>query len=130
MSLTRDKVCSLVKKWQTLIEANTDVKTSEGYTVRLFCLAFTKRTQDQQKAACYAQSAHIGKEIEKQTRAIFPLKDVCLRKCKVLKKPKFDITRLMELHEKSHEGDSGAAMVRPETEEAQNLLTAEAPAEA
>merc|ERR1719262_2137839 len=49
MSLTRDKLCSLVKKWQTLIEGNCDVKTTDGYTVRMFCLAFTKRTADQIK---------------------------------------------------------------------------------
>jgi len=31
----------------------------------------------------------------------------------------------MEIHEKSSEGDAGAAMLRPETEEAQNTLTAD-----
>merc|ERR1712072_1153290 len=66
----------------------------------------------------------IGKEIEKKTKAIFPLKDVCLRKVKVLKKPKFDITKLMELHDNSKD-DTGVAMLRPEAEEAVNTLTAE-----
>jgi small subunit ribosomal protein S3Ae len=153
MSLTRDKLCTWVKKWQTLIEATTDVKTADGYTVRLFCIAFTKRQQLQQKMTCYAQSGHIrnirkkmveimqaesskvqlrelvrkfipesiGKEIEKVCGRIFPLRDVCIRKCKVLKKPKFDITRLMELHEKSA-GDAGKALGRPEAEDATNLL--------
>merc|ERR1712150_391373 len=148
MELTRDKYCSLVKKWQSLIEGHTDVRTTDGYTVRLFCLAFTKRDPAQNSTTTYAQSGHIrkirkkmvkvmqeeaskvslrelvkklipesiGKEIEKQTRPIFPLKDVHLRKAKVLKKPKFDITRLMELHEKSSGDDSGANMLRPETE--------------
>merc|ERR1711979_17582 len=41
MSLTRDKLCSLIKKWQTLIEAQVDVKTTDGYTVRMFGIAFT-----------------------------------------------------------------------------------------
>jgi len=31
----------------------------------------------------------------------------------------------MELHEKSSEGDAGAAMLRPEEETAQNTLTAD-----
>ena len=41
MELTRDKQCALIKKFHTLIEANADVKTTDGYTVRLFVLAFT-----------------------------------------------------------------------------------------
>merc|ERR1719353_2271996 len=69
----------------------------------------------------------IGKEIEKQTQSIFPLKDAHIRKVKILKKPKFDITKLMELHADSGE-DQGAAFGRPEAEEAKNLLTADAEA--
>merc|ERR1719225_346227 len=118
-----------------MIEAHVDVKTTDGYTVRMFVIAFTKRRADQVKTNCYAQTAQIrkirkkmmdimtkeagtvqlrelakklipesiGKEIEKQTQGIFPLKDVLVRKVKIIKKPKFDITKLMELH-----GDSGA----------------------
>merc|ERR1719262_844262 len=67
----------------------------------------------------------IGEEIEKQTQSIFPLKDVLIRKVKILKKPKFDITKLMELHTDSGDHDAGAAIGRPENDEAQNLLTAE-----
>merc|ERR1719449_229871 len=71
----------------------------------------------------------IGKEIEKQCEAIFPLKDVHIRKVKVLKKPKFDITKFMELHTGGGD-DAGAEMVRPEAEEAVNTLTASIEAEA
>merc|ERR1712211_83632 len=67
----------------------------------------------------------IGKEIEKQTQGIFPLKDVLIRKVKILKKPKFDITKLMELHQDSGDHDAGAAFGRPENEGATNALTAE-----
>merc|ERR1712056_159914 len=67
----------------------------------------------------------IGKEIEKQTQGIFPLKDVLIRKVKILKKPKFDITKLMELHGDGGGEDTGAAYGRPETEEAKNTLTAD-----
>merc|ERR1719382_2290084 len=66
----------------------------------------------------------IGKEIEKQTQGIFPLKDVHIRKVKIMKKPKFDITKLMEIHGDG-DGDEGMAMLRPENEEAQNTLAAE-----
>merc|ERR1711874_766550 len=61
MSLTRDKICSLVKKWQSLIEANVDIKTSDGYTVRLFAIGFTKKAAEQIKNTCYCQSGHIRK---------------------------------------------------------------------
>mmetsp|Transcript_10132 Transcript_10132/g.13404 ORF Transcript_10132/g.13404 Transcript_10132/m.13404 type:complete len:269 (+) Transcript_10132:58-864(+) len=160
MSLTRDKECSLIRKWQTLIEAHTDVKTSDGYLVRMFVIAFTKRRPDQVKSNCYAQSAQIrrirkkmvdvmiaeagkvqlrelvkklipesiGKEIEKQTQGIFPLKDVLVRKVKVLKKPKFDITKLMELHGDGDD-DAGVAMVHAEADDAVNTLTAEVKAD-
>jgi small subunit ribosomal protein S3Ae len=161
MELTRDKQCSLIRKWSTLIEANVDVKTTDGYMVRLFVIAFTKRRPEQVKTNCYAQSAQIrkirakmvdiataeaskgqlrdlvkklipeviGKEIEKQTQGIFPLKDCMIRKVKIVKKPKFDITKLMELHGDAGE-DEGAALGRPEAEDAQNILSAEVKADA
>ncbi|CAE8696041.1 unnamed protein product [Polarella glacialis] len=66
----------------------------------------------------------IGKEIEKQTQGIFPLKNVMVRKVKILKKPKFDITKLMELHGDGGD-DAGVEMLRPENEEAVNTLSAE-----
>jgi len=158
LSLTRDKECSLIRKWQSLIEAHTDVKTTDGYLVRLFAIAFTKKRQDQVKTNCYARSAQIrkirkkmvdimtqeagkvalrelvkklicdviGKGIEKQTQGIYPLQNVMVRKVKVLKKPKFDITKLMEVHGEGDDGDAGVAMVVEEAEEAKNLLTADA----
>ena len=43
---------------------------------------------------------------------------------KILKKPKFDITKLMELHGDG-DGDVGVEMVRPEAEEAMNTLAAD-----
>merc|ERR1719321_1824660 len=162
MELTRDKQCALIRKWHSLIEAHADVKTTDGYVVRLFVLAFTKRRPDQVKTNCYAQSAQvrkirakmveiihaeaskgqlrdlvkklipesIGKEIEKQTQGIYPLKDVLIRKVKIMKKPKFDITKLMELHQGGDGEDEGAALGRPENEEAKNLLSADVEAEA
>merc|ERR1719499_538463 len=67
----------------------------------------------------------IGKEIQKQTQGIFPLKDVLIRKVKIIKKPKFDITKFMELHADTGDDDIGRAIGRPEAEDAVNTLTAE-----
>lgn len=49
MDFTTDKLRSLVRKWQTLIEAHVDVKTTDNYTLRMFCIGFTKRRQNQVK---------------------------------------------------------------------------------
>lgn len=165
MSFTTDKLRSLVKKWQTLIEAHVDVKTTDNYMLRLFCIGFTKRRPNQVKRTCYAQASQIrqvkvlsyffassvlgkflffemryvlvvyfifvhclkirrkmveimanqastcdlkelvskfipeviGKEIEKSTSSIFPLQNVFIRKVKILKAPKFDLGKLMEV---------------------------------
>jgi len=140
MDMTRDKICSLIQKRQTIIEANVDVKTSDGYIVRMFCIAFTTKDSKQIKETCYAKSAQVrgirakmveymaelgnkgdlkalvntlisadcGKDIEKSANKIFPIKECYIRKVKVLKKPKFDVTALMEWHtEDSKTADTG-----------------------
>jgi len=40
----------------------------------------------------------IGKEVEKVCQSIYPLQNVFVRKAKLLKVPKFDASKLMELH--------------------------------
>merc|ERR1711865_1114545 len=52
MDFTRDKLCSLIKKWQTLIEASADVRTTDGYYLRIFTIGFTKKRQNQIKKSC------------------------------------------------------------------------------
>jgi len=131
MDMTRDKLCNLIRKKQSIIEANVDCRTTDGYIVRMFCIAFTKRQDNQNKITCYAKSAqirairakmvatmqelgtkgdlktlvkelisdHIGENIVKQATGIYPIKDCFIRKVKVLKKPKFDVTELMEWHQ-------------------------------
>jgi len=59
MDMTTDKLRSLVRKGNSLIEAYTDVKTTDGYTLRLFCIGFTKRRQHQVRKTSYAQSSQI-----------------------------------------------------------------------
>lgn len=130
MDFTSDKIRSMVRKWQSLIEGHIDVKTVDGYLLRVFCIAFTKRRQNQLKRTAYAQTSQIrqirkkmfeiitkevttselkdvvsklipdsiAKEIERQGSAIFPLHNVAIRKVKLLKMPKYDAQKLLELH--------------------------------
>merc|ERR1712019_95319 len=118
IQLTTDKLRSLVRKWQTLIEANVDAKTTDGYVLRLFCIGFTSKRPNQAKKTHYAQSSQIRqirkqmvdklvhnvieKQIETSTRSVYPLNNIYIRKVKMLKTPKFDLNKLMEVH-----GDSG-----------------------
>jgi len=57
MNLSTDKLRSLVKKYHSLIEAHVDVKTADGYLLRLFAIGFTSKRQNQIKKTSYAQSA-------------------------------------------------------------------------
>lgn len=59
MDFTTDKLRSIVKKWQTLIEAHVDVKTTDGYVLRLFAIGFTKRDFNQVKKTTYAQTSQV-----------------------------------------------------------------------
>merc|ERR1719281_1305985 len=59
MDFTTDKLRSLVRKWQTLIECNVDIKTTDQYQMRLFCIGFTKKRPNQIKRTSYAMSSQI-----------------------------------------------------------------------
>ena len=69
MTMTRDKLCQIVKKWQSTIEAFVDVKTQDGSLMRLFAVAFTKRNRLQLKATSYAKTSQI-KQIRSKMREI------------------------------------------------------------
>merc|ERR1712124_235664 len=139
LDFTSDKLRSLVRKWQTLIEANVTVKTTDDYLVRLFAIAFTKRRPNQVKKTTYAASSQIrairkkmtetststltqltsklipeviGREIEKSTQGIYPLQNVHIRKVKLLKAPKFDLGALMARHGESGTDDQGQKVER------------------
>jgi len=154
MDFTTDKLRSMVRKWQTLIEAHVDVKTTDGYIIRMFCIGFTKRRNNQIKKTCYAQTSQIrqirkkmfdimtreattcelkdlvvkfipngiGKQIERECHGIYPLQNVFIRKVKILKAPKYDASKLMEMHGEAAKEETGTPIAQP--------AAAEKPAEA
>jgi small subunit ribosomal protein S3Ae len=154
-AMTRHFICSKIKKWHSIIEAHADGKTTDGYHVRLFCIAFTDkqiiRNGDKnnaynnrnsgetlcKKKTCYVQTSAAKKiravmikvmqdqvktltlaelmrkfnndeiviEIDTQTRPLVArakrigsLQNTMIRKIKVIKRPHYDVTRLMALH--------------------------------
>lgn len=141
MDLTTDKLRSMIKKKQSLIEAFSDVKTADGYVLRVFAIAFTKNQRDSRRETAYAQHTKvkairrkmvelinkeisgsdlktvvsklipdsIAKDIEKYCSYIYPLTDVYIRKVKVVKRPKYDLGRLMDMHGESASGRAAAA---------------------
>jgi len=147
MDLTSDKLRSLVRKWQTLIEAHVDVKTTDGYLLRMFAIGFTKRRPNQIKKTSYAKTSQvrtirkkmmdimireastaelkdlvskfipeaIGKQIEKEAQGIYPLQHVYVRKVKVIKSPRMDPLKLMELHGETPAATTTAATTTEET---------------
>ncbi len=84
LEVTRDHLCSLIRKWHTLIETFVDCKTSDGFLMRFFVVAFTsmykqmnhpKKFTLQKKATCYANRSQV-----KQMRAI--MTKILTRVCK------------------------------------------------
>ena len=130
MSMTKDRLCHIVKKWQTTIETFVNVKTRDGYFLRVFAVGFTARRKTQLSATSYATNCQIGKirkkmrdimteeirgsllkqvsskfierGIEKrigtECNKIFPLQNIYLKKCKMLKQPKLPFAKLMDMY--------------------------------
>jgi len=59
MELTRDKTCSMMKKWVTLVEAWTDIKTTDNFVFRVFGMALTKTVDGQCKKTAYAKTSQV-----------------------------------------------------------------------
>lgn len=157
MDVSRDKLCSLISKWQTTIEAFVDVKTKDDYFLRVFAICMTNRSPNQRCVTSYATTSKtklirkrmsemiigivkqntlkqlvpllLDTEIEKNIKdacaKYYPLKNVLIRKVKILKKPKFDSSKMAELYgEKA--GISTEILDIAASGDAQNLITQEA----
>merc|ERR1712228_598660 len=107
----------MIKKNQTYIHAHTDVKTTDGFHLRVFCIGFTERGVGQVKKTAYAKSKQVKRirkkmiaimqreikkgevkdlvnklipdtiadDIRKACTSVYPIKDVHIRKVKVLR---------------------------------------------
>merc|ERR1712093_493934 len=117
MDFTTDKLRSLVRKWQSLIEANVDVKTVEIMTNEVSKVELMKAVEK-------FIPELIGKDIMKACEGIYPLQNVFIRKVKILKTPKFDAAKLAELHTGPTVDDVGAKIAREHKEEAEKEETA------
>ncbi len=59
LDTTRDHLCSLIKKWHTIIDCHVDAKTTDGFLLRVFVTASTKKSKNQQRATSYANSSQL-----------------------------------------------------------------------
>lgn len=156
MDVTRDKLCSLISKWQTTIEAFVDVKTKDDYFLRVFVICMTNRCKYQRRVTSYATSSKrklirrmmselIMKMVQQNTLKslvplltgikaesdiktacgkYYPLKHVLIRKVKILKKPKFDAAKMVELY--GEKAGLGTDILASETvEKPENLISQE-----
>jgi small subunit ribosomal protein S3Ae len=86
MDTTKDHLCSLIRKWHTLVETFVDVKTADGFLLRFFPIAFTASSGKKQlKATTYAQRSQVKlirkKMVEVITKEVAKcnLKDVVVK---------------------------------------------------
>merc|ERR1712226_895286 len=123
-------VCEEVQGKNCLTNFHGMGKTTDGYTLRLFCIGFTRKQEMSTKKTAYAQAGQvrnirkkmidiisrevsstdlkdvvnklipdsIARDIEKACQGIYPLHDVHIRKVKVMKRPRFDLNELMDMH--------------------------------
>ncbi|CAM6005559.1 unnamed protein product [Sphagnum balticum] len=131
VDITRDELSSLIKKRKTLIEAVQDVKSADGYLLRVFTIAFTRESPNQKRKTNYALASQqkiirkrindiilkevskanatqifnlftseaVEKKITKEVNNIYPVKNVKVRKIKVLQRPNIDTNKLSEFHD-------------------------------
>ncbi len=132
LEVTRDHLSAVIKKWHNIIECSVDVKTNDGFLLRIFVFSTTKKKKGQQRATSYAKQSQIrqirkvittiiqkevkksslkelvpkllsepcsiAEEITKKAEKIFPIQNCLIRKVKTIKRAKFDMTQLLNMH--------------------------------
>jgi len=158
LDTTADKTRSLIQKWGTLLENVIEAKTADGYTLRLFTMAFTKKQKNQLLKNSYSKTrlekwvrmrmTNITKKrfakldlngavtqitqdiladhLAKRCNPIVPLRDLKIRKVKVVRTPKQDTQRLLDSHGAVPESIEGQARIVEVAAEAPAAAPAEA----
>jgi small subunit ribosomal protein S3Ae len=158
LDTTADKTRSLIQKWGTLLENVIEARTSDGYTLRLFTMAFTKKQKNQLSKNSYSKTrlekwvrlrmTNITKNLfakldlngavtqitrdvlverlAKRCNPIVPLRDIRIRKVKVVRTPKQDTQRLLDSHGEVPESIEGQARIVEVAAEAPAAPAAEA----
>ena len=57
MRMTKDKLDSILRKYRTMVQAEVDVKTADGFILRLFSICFTKKMANNKSNHAYATQA-------------------------------------------------------------------------
>mmetsp|Transcript_39314 Transcript_39314/g.57828 ORF Transcript_39314/g.57828 Transcript_39314/m.57828 type:complete len:206 (-) Transcript_39314:1536-2153(-) len=80
LDTSRDKFFSMVRKWQTIIETNSDIRTKDGYFLRIFLVAFSRKRRNQTKKTSYIKASHIRTIRRKMNEILIKEGAVCLMK--------------------------------------------------
>merc|ERR1712087_1095598 len=102
MSITRDKRCSLIRKWHSMITAFCYAKTAQMRTIRARMCEIMRNhgsTTDLKGVVQKLTKSQIGTDIRKACQLTFPLKVCLIEKVKVIRKPKKDVAKIMQIHD-------------------------------
>jgi small subunit ribosomal protein S3Ae len=129
MTMVRDKLMQMFKKGISLIECFTEVKTVDGFVLRVFAMGFTcrswhqinknakaganKKREIRARMVSEIQNKCSGKKLSEvmslikndtldkdlltELKKIRPMNNVCVRKVRVIRRPKVDLKELMTL---------------------------------
>ena len=80
LDTSRDKFCSLIRKWQTMIEINSDLRTKDGFFLRVFLVAFSRKRKNQAKKTSYIKTSQVRTIRRKMGEILMKEGTVCMMK--------------------------------------------------
>merc|ERR1712166_702762 len=102
MGILRCFALAFTKRTKRQVKATCYAKNSHQRLIRMKMMEIMQATIQKsslKEMGKIFMKEEIGKQIQKECSKIYPLQDNCMvRKVKILKQPKFDLTKLMELY--------------------------------